>query len=84
MIERDALTLTCAKHNAEVYGVEEVITWYHGDCFEILNNHFTKTADVAVLFASPPWGGRFSLYFRPQANQYQGQDTGLIKSLTCL
>ncbi|CAF9915176.1 MAG: hypothetical protein GOMPHAMPRED_000651 [Gomphillus americanus] len=57
VIERDAITLACARHNAKVYGVDDVITWYHGDCFEILKDHFTKAAETAVVFASPPWGG---------------------------
>ena len=63
MIERDAITLACAKHNAEVYGVDDVITWHHGDCFDILKDHFTKTAETAVVFASPPWGGRYFIAF---------------------
>ncbi|TPX15391.1 uncharacterized protein E0L32_004371 [Thyridium curvatum] len=36
-VERDAATLACAQHNAEVYGVPDgLITWVHGDCFEYL------------------------------------------------
>ncbi|TLS26170.1 hypothetical protein PpBr36_05256 [Pyricularia pennisetigena] len=35
-IERDADTLACAQHNAEVYGCGEWITWVHGDCFDFL------------------------------------------------
>lgn len=83
VIERDAITLACARHNAKVYGVDDVITWYHGDCFEILKDHFTKAAETAVVFASPPWGGRFSLCFYARANQSQDQAIGLIRSLTC-
>ena len=66
-IEKDAATLACAQHNAEVYEVGHLITWVHGDSFEYLEK--LKTApesldeelriDTAVteIFASPPWGG---------------------------
>ena len=66
-IEKDAATLACAQHNAEVYGVRDHITWVHGDCFEWLDRakHAPGRLDPAVrvdaaattLFASPPWGG---------------------------
>ncbi|KAF4123439.1 hypothetical protein GMORB2_6140 [Geosmithia morbida] len=67
-LERDASTLACAQHNAEVYGVEPgVITWINGDAFEYLDAltnrpdelHAELKVDTAatVVFASPPWGG---------------------------
>ncbi|EXJ93199.1 hypothetical protein A1O3_01756 [Capronia epimyces CBS 606.96] len=66
-IEKDAATLACAKHNAEIYGVADRITWFHGDCFEILgaSGKTEKTVEAltaitgqfGVIFASPPWGG---------------------------
>ncbi|KIW99059.1 uncharacterized protein Z519_00722 [Cladophialophora bantiana CBS 173.52] len=67
-IEKDAATLACAKHNAEIYGVADRITWFHGDCFEILGLDESKKANTVealkaiaanygVIFASPPWGG---------------------------
>ncbi|KAK4205347.1 RNA cap guanine-N2 methyltransferase-domain-containing protein [Triangularia verruculosa] len=68
-IERDASTLACAQHNAEVYGVAEYITFIHGDCLDFLDrlkNHPETldpslrekcSIDDTVLFASPPWGG---------------------------
>ena len=69
-IEKDAATLACAKHNAEIYGVADKITWFHGDCFEILGAVQSDTATVGalkaitaqfgVIFASPPWGGESS------------------------
>lgn len=59
VIEKDAATLTCAKHNAKVYGVEDHIIWYYGDCFDILKEIFQSTGDGVILFASPPWGGEF-------------------------
>lgn len=66
-IERDADTLACAQHNAEVYGVFEQITWVHGDSFEflamlketpeLLDEQVRVDVDRTVVFASPPWGG---------------------------
>ncbi|KAF6829843.1 RNA methylase family [Colletotrichum plurivorum] len=67
-IERDAATLACAQHNADIYGVGEYVTWVHGDCFEYLdklvNSPGSLSEDLrvddlarAVVFASPPWGG---------------------------
>jgi tRNA/tmRNA/rRNA uracil-C5-methylase (TrmA/RlmC/RlmD family) len=67
-IEKDAATLACAKHNAEIYGVSDKITWFHGDCFEILGAMDGRTeqtvdalkaiaAKFGIIFASPPWGG---------------------------
>ncbi|KAL9624464.1 MAG: hypothetical protein Q9160_001427 [Pyrenula sp. 1 TL-2023] len=58
-IEKDERNLECAKHNAELYGVHEKITWFRGDCFEMLNTHGIKelAASFGVLFCSPPWGG---------------------------
>ena len=67
-IEKDWATLQCAKRNAEVYGVGGRITWFHGDCFELLGcdedrkeNKVDALSVVigtyGVLFASPPWGG---------------------------
>ncbi|KIX98295.1 uncharacterized protein Z520_05596 [Fonsecaea multimorphosa CBS 102226] len=67
-IEKDAATLACAKHNAEIYGVADRITWFQGDCFEILGLDETKKENTVealktiastygVIFASPPWGG---------------------------
>lgn len=67
-IEKDAATLACAKHNAEIYGVADQITWFHGDCLEILGLDESKQektvpqlkaliATFGVIFASPPWGG---------------------------
>ncbi|KAK5663398.1 hypothetical protein OQA88_3827 [Cercophora sp. LCS_1] len=66
-IEKDAATLACAQHNAEVYGVAEYITWIHGDSFEYLSQLKSdqSSLDPAIqthlstttVFASPPWGG---------------------------
>jgi trimethylguanosine synthase len=68
-VERDAATLACAQHNAELYGVASQITWVHGDCFEYLSQALAGNASAkldrvlrldpatTVVFASPPWGG---------------------------
>ena len=66
-IERDAATLACAQHNAQLYGVSEFITWVHGDNFDFLHalqSDYDSLDDglqidvtKTVLFGSPPWGG---------------------------
>lgn len=67
-VEKDAATLACAQHNAEVYGVPAgAITWVNGDSFEYLNalvhrpedlhSDLRADRDKTVVFASPPWGG---------------------------
>ena len=57
-IEKDARALACAKHNAQIYEVEDQISWYEGDCFEILSNQLADLAPYSIVFASPPWGGQ--------------------------
>ena len=57
-IEKDPKVLACAKHNAEVYGVQDKISWYEGDCFEILKKQLADLGEFSVIFASPPWGGK--------------------------
>lgn len=57
-IEKDSKALACAKHNAQIYGVQDRISWYEGDCFTILQNELSELAPHSVLFASPPWGGK--------------------------
>jgi trimethylguanosine synthase len=57
-IEKDPKVLACAKHNAKVYGVQDLISWYEGDCFEILPKDLADLAECAVIFASPPWWGK--------------------------
>lgn len=56
-IEKDPDVLACAKHNAKIYGVEDRISWYLGDCFRIVQDELQGFLDHCVLFASPPWGG---------------------------
>lgn len=52
--------LRCAQHNAKVYGVADKITWFQGDCFEIVKSQLKDLGPYSVLFASPPWGGMFT------------------------
>ena len=70
-IEKDPATLECAKENARIYGVHDKITWFVGDCFELLGDDDSdsgKAVDVlkivageyGVIFASPPWGGKLT------------------------
>ncbi|KAJ5662832.1 RNA cap guanine-N2 methyltransferase [Penicillium longicatenatum] len=56
-IEKNPAVLQCAKHNAKIYGVDDKITWFEGDCFEILRNQLKDLAPYSIIFASPPWGG---------------------------
>ncbi|USW59135.1 Putative RNA cap guanine-N2 methyltransferase, S-adenosyl-L-methionine-dependent methyltransferase [Septoria linicola] len=56
-VEKDAKTLACAKHNAEVYAVAKKIWWIHGDIFDVLKARLKASVKNAVIFASPPWGG---------------------------
>ncbi len=60
-IEKDPRALACAKHNAEIYGVRDKISWFEGDCFEILRNELVELCSHSVIFASPPWGGKPTL-----------------------
>ena len=57
-IEKDPKALACAKHNAQIYGVPDRISWYEGDCFTILENELSGLVPHSVIFASPPWGGK--------------------------
>jgi tRNA/tmRNA/rRNA uracil-C5-methylase (TrmA/RlmC/RlmD family) len=61
-IEKNPAVLKCAKHNAKIYGVENKITWFEGDCFEILKNQLKELAPYSVVFASPPWGGKHIVF----------------------
>jgi trimethylguanosine synthase len=56
-VEKDPKTMLCAKHNAEIYGVANRIWWIEGDIFEVMKTRF-RSMKMAVMFASPPWGGK--------------------------
>ena len=51
-IDIDPTRLACAKHNAQIYGVESRISFILGDFFQLAPH---LKADV--VFLSPPWGG---------------------------
>lgn len=61
-IEKDPVVLECAKHNAEIYGVQDRITWFLGDCMELLKNQLKDLAPYSIVFGSPPWGGESFLF----------------------
>lgn len=61
-IEKDPAALACAKHNSEIYGVSDSITWVEGDCFEVMLEQLYGLEDNVVLFASPPWGGNTLIF----------------------
>ena len=58
-IEKDPKALACAKHNSKIYGVDDRILWYEGDCFDVMRNKLATTQEHSVIFASPPWGGTY-------------------------
>lgn len=51
-IDIDPTRLACAKHNAQIYGVENRISFILGDFFQL-----APTLKADVVFLSPPWGG---------------------------
>ena len=57
-IEKDPSVLQCGKHNAEVYSVSKKVWWIQGDFFDIIKKRLFSVASEAVVFASPPWGGK--------------------------
>jgi trimethylguanosine synthase len=57
-IEKNEKALECAKHNAEIYGVSKKITWILGDVFEVMQKKLKFHLKSAVVFGSPPWGGK--------------------------
>ncbi len=61
-IEQDPTVLACAKHNADIYGCQDKISWYAGDCFTTLKRELADLGEYSVIFASPPWGGKPSAY----------------------
>ena len=70
-IEKDPKVLKCAKHNADVYGLANKIWWIQGDCFDVIKKRFSAMGKSAIIFASPPWGGRslvLSLHYCDIAN----------------
>lgn len=54
-IERDAARLADARHNARLYGVEDRISFHHGDALALLPG-----LEGELLFVDPPWGVEWS------------------------
>ncbi|KAJ1973803.1 RNA methylase protein [Dimargaris xerosporica] len=51
-IDIDPQRLSCAKHNARIYGVDHKIRFILGDFMEL-----APSLKADVVFLSPPWGG---------------------------
>jgi trimethylguanosine synthase len=51
-IDLDPIRLSCAKANAEIYGVSDQITFILGDFFDL-----AEGLRGDAVFLSPPWGG---------------------------
>lgn len=93
-IEKDPATLECARRNAEIYGVRDKITWFLGDCFELLGTGEEAVsglrelvAEYGIIFGSPPWGGNNILdhYMKAlTANDIQDQAISWTRSLTSI
>jgi trimethylguanosine synthase len=60
--EKDPHVLKCAKHNAEIYGVAKKIVWNNTDCMVDIPKKFRAHTEKAIIFASPPWGGKFMIF----------------------
>lgn len=58
-IDNDAAMLACARHNAQIYGVEDKIEFIEIDFFEYTKKRTDSQSDVPIdyVFLSPPWGG---------------------------
>lgn len=80
-IEKDPKALACAKHNAKIYGVQDKISWYEGDCFEIIGKDLAKLGSHSVIFASPPWGGESS-YHAARTNSECSKGQGIDRTLS--
>ncbi|KAK9459034.1 S-adenosyl-L-methionine-dependent methyltransferase [Lipomyces oligophaga] len=51
-IDCDPVLVSCARHNAAIYGVQDKIEFLVGDFFDLQNVY-----DADAVFLSPPWGG---------------------------
>ncbi|KAK3730853.1 hypothetical protein QZH41_009967, partial [Actinostola sp. cb2023] len=51
-IDIDPVKIACARHNAEIYGVQDRIEFIIGDFMEL-----APSLKGDVVFLSPPWGG---------------------------
>eukprot|EP01084_Bolivina_argentea_P173488 300507_1 len=57
-IDIDPEKIRMAKHNAQIYGVQDKIQFIVADFFAIAKS-FIANSLVDVVFLSPPWGGQF-------------------------
>lgn len=74
-IDADAERLEMAKHNARIYGVDDKITFIHGDFFEIAVD---VNADAALL--DPSWGWpRYQNISKFQLNHFQPDGEKLLQ-----
>lgn len=55
-IDTNPAAISCAKHNAQIYGVLGKIEFIIGDFFELIGANEPRLKADAV-FLSPPWGG---------------------------
>ena len=53
-VDIDPDKIALARHNAEVYGVQDYIDFVCGDIFTVLPS---LKVPPDVIFLSPPWGG---------------------------
>lgn len=82
-VDLDAGRLEMAKHNAEIYGVADRITFIHADAFEIISKFSrSKEYKFQVVFMSPPWGGPSYLNqptFCPKSDLFSGRGEELFQ-----
>lgn len=57
-MDNEPKVMQCAKNNAKIYNAENPIMWVLGDVYEDLATLPESARKSAVVFASPPWGGR--------------------------
>lgn len=55
-VDSNPNAITCAKHNAAIYGVTHKIEFIVGDFLSLAGNVLGEDGTRAV-FLSPPWGG---------------------------
>lgn len=79
-IDNSPVRLACARANAEIYGVEEYITFIQADYLEWAQAQASATGsekeEIDAIFMSPPWGG-----ISYQADDAENQDPDQTISL---
>lgn len=74
-MDNEPQVMECAKNNAKIYETKSPIMWVLGDVYEDLPSLPENARKAAVVFASPPWGGkssrvRYDLVGRVNAEPY--------------